>query len=266
MSQRIEEVGHFRFPLVPCEFTVEHPDIRSLAEHPNLVCKLVSGFDCFFAPIEKNWPKIQQTTKLWHEFGSYRGINLPRYQPVVGKFNEDSRSFYLFVIMEKVSGDNLEYRSFSESEKNLLYPQFETLFDSVVKYSCDKSTKGGYYFYDQKLEQYVLGTTANDPEKKIYFVDLDNTNFYFDAKDKGAENNKLFWDEYLGWVYEIMHDIELKLGNKPMVQARRRLYNLVSKIDIYHPYYQYAARLRNRLYLPPPLPNIKQVLSPSSAL
>lgn len=248
MIDLAERVSYSKYALIPCEFTSVSPDIKGIEGHPNVISKTVESLDCFFSSPMKRWHVFKETVDTWKELGSYKGINLPKYQPVVGKFNEDDRVWFLFVLAEKVKGENLAHKFFTEEEKTRFRPQFEALFDSLVQYSCDKATQGGNYFYDQKLDQYVLGTTTNDPNEKVYLVDLDNTYRYFDAQHPEAKGNQTFWEGYLHWVYEIMREMEFKLGGQQMIEPRKKLYDLVSRVDVYHPYCKFAAHLADTLY------------------
>lgn len=158
--------------------------------------------------------------KHWREFGKYPGIHVPQFYIVAGEPIDDTfdgvkMKEALYLVVERINGKNLEEIAIKDNPKRA--NKLEDMCCGLIDYLSDRYKDGGLYLFDQRIDQYVYGTTEKDQEPKVYWVDLDWEAARFSPHD-------------LPDIEYMIHQLEDKSLMK-FNKARRRIKAFKSHID-----------------------------------
>lgn len=211
----------FKAPIIENDLTPLHPRIREIKDSGYLVRTYNLGPDPKTA---RNLFNDHTTTiGRLRNFGSYRGIFLPKFSSVVG--SADGKNPFFFIVIERIKGDNLEDVSLSNDEIPYAKRAFGDLILGLVDYSRDIFGSRGDYLSDQKLSQYVYDKSS----RKIFFVDLGMESHRLPPTRGQHHENSHFFAQYMQEIYIMLEELEGKIG-EPLVTPRVALGNFLQSI------------------------------------
>jgi hypothetical protein len=118
-------------------------------------------------PLNDHERIIQDTQAIEKNFREY----FPRTQLVEGKNKEGENIIY--IIQEKVTGKYLDELEYSETPTEQIGIFFDKVIDNYIKhlfYAPGEDEPRSFY-PDLNARNFVLGHTAKDPSKKLYYID-----------------------------------------------------------------------------------------------
>lgn len=184
---------------------------------------------------------ISRIKEVYGEFGSYPNLHVPSFDVIRGGFDyDDARRFqpYLLVV-DLIEGQNLSDITFSKSEREEAKVDLELFLESLLDYTVNKISTGGYYPSDQLYAQYVYGKNPRDGKKGVYFVDLDP---HFGLIETDSNSNRAsFLQEQafsvlINMVGGLTQMLEAKLESGQFTELRKKYTKyLDSLIEIRHP-------------------------------
>lgn len=215
----------FRNPVVANGLTAEHPRIREIQD----TGFLLRQYDLTSNPRYSG--KILQDCKeaisRWKRIGTYEGIMLPSFSPVIGSMDGQNPS--LFIVTERIKGKNLETTTLNTSESPQAKILFNDLIVSLTDYSQDVFLRRGAYLSDQNLSQYVYGKSC-DGKEGVYFVDF-GLEYHSLPENRGHhDENSYFFAQYMHAILIMLEQLEEKVG-EPLVAARLKLARFLNSID-----------------------------------
>lgn len=214
----------FCAPVVPNDLTVEHPRIQAVSGTGFIIRTYDLSSDRKASKEQLVFYK--EAIHRWKRLGSYQGIELPVFSPVIGSADGVNRS--LFIAAERIEGRNLEATSFQDSELPQAKDSCNNLIAGLAKYSQDVFEKRGDYLNDQNLSQYVYGKTK-DGCKKIFFVDF-GLEYHVLPSDRGQHHeNSYFFGRFMISLYAMLEDLEEKVG-EPLTEGRTALADFLERV------------------------------------
>lgn len=170
---------------------------------------------------------------LWREFGTYDGLNVPNFWLVAGNptgaggsFNGVPMEENLYIVTEWINGTSLDDIQALDDPQRAA--KLEAMCCGLIHYFSDKYHNHGSFLSDQKLEQYVYGSTTKNPEPKVYWVDLD--------WEMGEFSNWLTMNSFIPDIWDMIQELEKKGATKFSV-ARTKLRLLLVASLSEDPYY-----------------------------
>lgn len=233
---------HTPFPgrIIPNDLTAEHPRIKAISG-TNF---LVRTYDLPGSPkvSREVLGYYKHAVARWRRLGSYPGIDLPVFTPVIG--TADHMNYSFLILTERISGQNLENVIFHHSELPQAKRACDTFISSLAQYSHDVYAGRGDYLSDQNLSQYVWSRSGAD--KKIFFVDL-GLEHHVLPEDKGQHpENAYFFGRHMVSLYGMLEGLEEKLG-EPLIQGRVALSDFLGSIPQGSGGVSYAHNLQSML-------------------
>lgn len=227
------------------------------ADLPNNVGRLV-GFQEDKSKLVRSWGFLTngpyyedqldfytQDFNRWQRFTEQSGIKIPNPLPVFGERSIGSNICMFYVVVDKVEGVNLRNYFFedkSEADLRLI----NQLFGNLADYAALIYQQGGDFLSDQKLEQYVIGTTARSQARDIYFVDLDREHGTYNIANRKDSNNFCFF-EFVGRISLMMSLLEAQCGRVKFEEARDRFARFLDSIPDSDPFSNTRIGFRARL-------------------
>ncbi len=186
-----------------------------------------------------------QDFQRWQKFTQQSGIRIPNPMPVFGEGSIGSKTCMFYVVVEKVEGVNLhDYFFENKNEQDLVL--INKFFGNLADYAGLIYKRGGDFLSDQKLEQYVIGTTARTQERDIYFVDLDREHGTYDIADRKSSSNFRFF-EFVGRICFMLQLLEAQCGGIKFEEAREKFIRFLNNIPDDDPHAKTKIGFRARL-------------------